>query len=144
MASRRLVERVAQLVAGQLAERLEQGDIEIAADHSGGDEHALRRLAEALDPAADQTPHALCELEVFLGEARLHPRAAAEHGLRLSHIEEGLLDEERVALGGGLDADHLNRGQRRFDRQSREHLLDLAVGQAAHRDALRAAPAQEA
>src|SRR5207245_8960394 len=71
--ARCFVERVAELVPAKLAEGLEKRDVEVPADDSRRDEHALRRLAQALDAAADQAAHALRQLEVFLCVARVRP-----------------------------------------------------------------------
>ena len=53
-----------------------------------------------------------------------------------------MLDEERVAFGRGLDADHLNRGERAAG-EAHQHLLDLGVREPSERDALRAPAAQQ-
>ena len=111
-------------------------------DDTGRDEHPLRGLAQALDSPADESAHALRELEVLLGVARLRPRRAAQHGLGLGEIVERLLDEERVAFGRGLDAGQLHRCERRLG-QARDHAFHAVVGQTAEHDALGAAALQE-
>src|SRR5438309_10456863 len=103
MATRGFVQRIAQLVTRELTEGLQQRDVEISPDHRGRDEHPLRRLAQALDAATDEAAHALRQLEVFFGVARLR-MSALQHAFRLRLVAEGVLDEARVSLGGGLDA----------------------------------------
>ena len=88
MSASRLLEGVSQLVSRQLAEGLEQRHVEVTADDRRRDQHALGRLAQAVDPAADQAPHALRELEVFLGVAGVGAAGAAEHALGLGDIEQ--------------------------------------------------------
>ena len=142
VAARGLVERVAQLMAGELAECLEQRDVEIAADDPGRHQHALCRLAQPLDPAPDEPAHALRQLEVLFGVAGLRARAA-EHALRLRHVEEGVLDEQRVAFGGRLDAEQLDRRQGRF-RHAGDDPLDVLVGETVEDDTLGAAAPEQA
>src|SRR5207245_7925844 len=137
------VQGVPELVARELAERLEQRDVEVAPDDARGYEHALGRLAEALDAPADQAAHALGKLEVLFGEARLATCRAAEHALRLREIAQGVLDKKWVAFGCGLNADELDRGERRL-RQARHDPLDVVVRQPAQSDALGPAPPQQA
>ena len=84
----RLFKRLTHLAARQLAEGLEQRDVEVAPDHRGSGEHAVRRLAEPLEAAADEAAHALRELEIFLRVARVRSRAhATEEALGLGHVE---------------------------------------------------------
>jgi len=52
VASGRLIEGVAELMARELAERLEQRDVEVATDDGGRDQHPLSGLAQSLEPAA--------------------------------------------------------------------------------------------
>src|SRR6267378_4537849 len=86
-AASRLIDRVAQLVTRELAKRFQQRDVEVASDHRGRDQHSLGGLAQALQPAADKSAHALGELEVFFGEAGLHARAAPEHRLGVRNVK---------------------------------------------------------
>ena len=142
-AARGLLERISKLMPRKLAECLEQRNVEIAPHHGRRDEHPLRRLAQSLEPAADEAAHALGELEVLFREARLHACRAAEHGFRLRHVKGGLLDEKRVALRRRLDAHELH-GREQCLRQPGHDPLDIAIQERAERDALGAAPAQEA
>ena len=130
-------------MARELAERLEQRDVEIASDHPGRHEHALRRLAQSLDAPSDEPAHALRKLEVFFREAGLLACSAFEHALRLRHVEEGVLDKKRIAFAGGLDAEQLHRRQRRFG-QAGDDALDIMVRQAAEHETLRAAAPEQA
>ena len=141
MSTRRFVQSFSQLVTGELTERLEQCDVEISPDHRDRDEHSLRRLAQPLDPPADEAAHALRKLEVFFRVARLRTRTS-EHALRLRHIEERVLDEERVALGRRLDAQQLNGGQRSLG-HARDDSFHIVVGEPAQSNPLRSTPLQE-
>src|SRR5207245_10050336 len=78
--ARCFVERVAELVPAKLAEGLEKRDVEVPADDSRRDEHALRRLAQALDAAADQARRALGQLGVLPWGARVPPPGVGRHG----------------------------------------------------------------
>ena len=83
-----LLERLAQLAARQLAEGLEQRDIEVAPDHRCRCEHPVRGLAEALEAPADEPAHALRKLQVLLRVTRLRSGThATEEALGLRHIE---------------------------------------------------------
>src|SRR5712691_5653713 len=81
-----LVDRVAQLVTRELAKCLEQSDVKVAPDHRRRDQHSLRRLGKPFYSAADQSPHALRELQVLFCEAGLAARAAAEHRVLFGHV----------------------------------------------------------
>src|SRR4029077_10785305 len=98
-----LVEGFTKLMPRQLAEGLEQRDVKVASDDRRSDEHSLRRLAQAFQAAADETAHALGQLEVLLGEAGQRAPAATEHALGRRHVKEGVLDKQGIALRGRLD-----------------------------------------
>src|SRR2546429_3241481 len=99
-------------MARELAERLEQRDVEIAPDDSGRHEHALRRLAQSLNAPSDEPTHALRKLEVFFREAGLLACSAFEHALRLRHVEEREVDKKRIAFTGGIVAGQLPQHHR--------------------------------
>src|ERR1700682_2262026 len=127
---------------GKLTTRLEQADVEVTSHARGRDEHPLCGLAESIEPAADQAPHALGKLKVFFSEAGLHARPAAEHGLRLCHVKGGLLNEKRIALRRCLDPHDLHGSERRFG-ATRDYLLDVSLGERTERDSLCAPAAQQ-
>ncbi len=87
MAPGGFVDRIAQLVTRQLSEGLEQRDVEIATYDRRRDQHPLRRLAEPLEPPPDDAAHAVGQLQVLFGKARLHAPTAAEHRFRLRDVQ---------------------------------------------------------
>src|SRR6266851_10170785 len=100
-----LVDGIAQLMARELAECLEERDVEVSSDHRSGNQHPLGGFAQSLQPAPDDAAHGVGELEILFREAGLDASVPAKHRLRVGDIEVRVLDEKRVALGRGLDAD---------------------------------------
>ena len=100
---RRLVERVEQLVARRAARALDRREVERRADHRADREGLVHRVGQPGEPPADDLAHALGDAEVG-DRARggpapvvvLHDRAG------LGEVAQHLTDEERVALGLGV------------------------------------------
>ena len=120
----RLVERGDELVAGQRPERLEQPVVDLAPDHRGDLHRLARRRRQPRDPPRRDLAHAG-------GDARVL-EVAAEAARALAQVADDLLDEERVALGLGVQrGDELGRG--RLGPERGHQLADLRLREAAQR-----------
>src|SRR5260370_9475947 len=90
----RVVDSVAQLMPGQLAECFEERDVEVSPDHRGGNQHPLGGFAQPLQPAPDDAANGVADLEILFREAALDTSVAAEHRLLVGDIKVRVLDEE--------------------------------------------------
>ena len=88
-----LVERGDEVVARQRAERLEQPEVELAADHRRDLDRLARRRGQPPDPPRGDLAHALGH------PGLLEVDGALEAARALAQVAHDLLDEERVALG---------------------------------------------
>ena len=89
----RLVERGDEVVPGQRAERLEQPEVELAADHRRDLDRLARRRRQPPDPPRGHLSHAVGH------PGLLEVDGALEAARALAQVAHDLLDEERVALG---------------------------------------------